>query len=361
MKRRSLTLVALVAAPVAFAQEAPRRTTLSLREPCVAVAVAPGGEVVIRGSARSSHDGTVFDALTARPGATGVEGEGNPVPGGLYDVEEGGWRVVARDLRAHAYRLAATGQPGAQCIAANVASPCLPLRLLPLAQTRLLAVSEFAATMSGELTLEVIDAADVPVRVPSFVARYGAAAGVGVLVAAGALLAARRLRQRASTPEALLQRTAARVKARLANADPVHKALGPSIDGLVTHALELARLRDSLAARVAAGDRGGLVRRRDELAAKESSGVAEAAKARALVDEQIERVDRWARESERSAARVAEVHEYLRALDQRLDEAIGASAAARDDSTKEALAELERDLQSALEGAREAERVLRDG
>ncbi len=361
MRRRTLTLAALVAAPVAFAQERSPRTTLSLREPCVAVAVAPGGEVVVRGSARSSHDGTVFDALTARPGATGVEGDGAPVPGGLYDIDQGGWRVVARDLRAHAYRLAATGEPGAACVAANVASPCLSLRLLPLAQTRLLAVSEFAATMSGELTLEVIDVADVPVRVPSFVSRYGAAAGVAALLAAGAWLAARRLRQRASTPEAMLQRTAARVRSRLAHADPVHRALAPSIDGLVAHALELAGLRDSLAARVAAGDRDGLVKRRDALAAKETAGVAEAAKAMGLVDEQIERVDRWARESERASARVAEVHEYLRALDQRLDEAIGVTAAAREDATKEALAELERDLQAALEGAREAERVLRDG
>jgi hypothetical protein len=358
LKPRALALALALFAPAARAQTAPRPVTLSLREACAPVALAPGGEAVIRGSARSSHDGTVFDALTARPGGDGVAGEGSPVPGGLFDVDAGGWRVVGRDLRAHAYRLAATGQPGSACVEAGVPSPCLPLRLLPLAQTRLLAVSDFARTMSGELTLEVIDPAELPLRAPPFLARHGVSlAAAAVALTLGALALAR-WRRHAASPAGQLRRTAARVKRRLAHADPVHRALAPSIDGLLAHATELTALRDRLAARVAASDRPALGQRRAALAAKESEGVAEAAAALRLVDEQIARVDRWSREAERAAARVAEVHEYLRALEQRLDEALGATAAARDESTREALDALERDLQAALEGAREAERVL---
>lgn len=364
MKRHAHPL-ALAAAftvlPTALHAQTRPRVSLSVLDPARPVQVAPGGEVILRGTVRSTHDGTVFDAATSRPGATGVEGDGAPVPGGIYDLEGGGWRIVARDLRAHSYRLAATGEPGAQCVAANVPSPCLPLRLLPLAQTRLLAVSDFARTLSGELTMEVIDAEEVPARVPPFLERYGMVLGLGALGLVGAFVGVRVLRRRAATPEAMLRRTAARVRAKLASGDPVHRQLAPSIDGLVRHAEELGSLRDRLGARVAAADRAGLVKRRDELAAKESSGVAEAAKARALVDEQIERVDRWAKESERATARIAEVHEYLKALQQRLDESIGAAASEREGATREALAELERDVQSALEGAREADRVLEGG
>jgi hypothetical protein len=65
--------------------------------------------------------------------------------------------------------------------------------------------------------------------------------------------------------------------------DPVHRALGPSVDALVAHADELAALRDRLRTMVTRADLAGLTARRDELAAKEASGVAEAAGARGLL------------------------------------------------------------------------------
>ncbi len=358
--RTTLTLAALVAtSSTAFAQEAPQRVTLSMTEAVHPVAVDPGGEVIIRGAVRSSHDGTVFDALTSRPGATGVEGDGEPVLGGLYDVEAGGWHVVSRDMRAHAYRLSATGSPGAACTEAGVSSPCLPLRLLPLAQSRLLAVADFARSMSGEVTLEVLDPDSTPVRAPPFVERYGVAMGVGAVALAGVALAARTLRRRAQTPEAKLRRTAAKVRARLASGDPVHKQLAPSIDALVKHAEELSSLRDRLRTRVASTDRAALTIRRESLSAQVDKGVTEASRARDLVDEQLARLDRWTREADRAEARIAEVHEYLVTLSQRLDEAIGAEASARESSTREALTALEADVQSALEGAREADAAAR--
>ena len=355
-----LALAAALALPSTLvAQPRAQRVSLSFTEAVRPVAVDPGGEIVLRGAARSSHDGSVVDALTTRPGATGVEGDGEPVPGGLYDLEAGGWRLVSRDLRGHAYRLAATGAPGEACVAAGVASPCLSLRLLPLAQSRLLAAADYARTLSGEVTLEVLDPDSTPAVLPPFAARYGVPLALGGVAMVGALLAARALRKRAATPEVRLRRTAARVRAKLASGDPVHRALGPSVDALVAHADELATLRDRLRTMVARADIAGLTARRDELAAKEASGVAEAAGARGFVDEQIARVATWSREAERASARIAEVHEYLKALLQRLDDAMGASAGARDASTREALAALEADLQAALEGAREADAAAR--
>ncbi len=357
---RALALAAALALPSALAaQPRAQRVSLSFTEAVRAVAVEPGGEIVLRGAARSSHDGAVVDALTTRPGATGVEGDGEPVPGGLYDVEAGGWRLVSRDLRGHAYRLAATGNPGEACVAAGVASPCLSLRLLPLAQSRLLAVADFARTLSGEVTLEVLDPDATPAALPPFAARSGAPLALGGLALAGALAAARALRKRSAAPEVRLRRTAAKVRAKLAAGDPVHRALVPSIEALVAHADALAVLRDRLRAMVAAAHIDELSARRDELAAQEAAGVVEAARARGFVDEQIARVTTRSREAERASARIAEVHEYLKALLQRLDDAMGTVASARDASTREALAALEADLQAALDGAREADAAAR--
>jgi hypothetical protein len=343
----------------AYAQEAHPRVSLSITEAAHPVAVDPGGEVIVRGAVRSSHDGSVIDALTTRPGATGVEGDGEPVPGGLYDIEAGGWRLVSRDVRAHAYRLAATGNAAPACVEAGVASPCLPLRLLPLAQSRLLAVADFARSVSGEITLEVLDPDSTPVAAPPFVTRYGAPMGVGALALVGAFALARTLRRRSQTPEAKLRRTAAKVRARLASGDPVHRQLAPSVDALVTHADELASLRDRLRTRVANTDRAALTIRREAADAQVAKGVADSTRARDLVDEQLARLDRWSREADRAEARIGEVHEYLLTLSQRLEESIGAEASAREASTREALAELEAEVQSALEGAREADAIAR--
>lgn len=360
MKSRALIVVVamLSGAPPALAQDAVRER-LALTETAHVVAVDSGGEIILRGAVRSAHDGSVIDALTTRAGATSVEGEGEPVAGGLFDVEAGGWALVSRDPSAHVYRLAATGSPGSACVEAGVRSPCLPLRLLPLAQTRLLAVSDFARTVSGEVTLEVLDPDTVPIAVPPFVVRHGATMGFGALGLVASLLGILTLRRRASTPEATLRRTAARVRARLSSSDPVHRQLAPTIEGLLAHADELTTLRENLRARLAGADLVSLRKRRDELVAKEATGVVEAAKARALVDEQIARVGRWGREIERAAARIAEVREYLEALLQRLDESVGAPASARLESTSEALGELEREVQLAIDCAREADAAAR--
>lgn len=353
----ALALALGVTPSLAPAQESPR-VPLALTEVAHPVAVDPGGEVIVRGSVRSSHDGAIIDATTTRPGATGVEGEGAPVPGGLYDIEQGGWTLVSRDLRAHAYRLQSTGEPGPMCQAAGVSSPCLPLRMLPLAQTRLLAVQDFARSLSGQLTIEVLNPDSTPPPAPGFVAQHGLKALGAAALAAITYAVARTLKKRASTPEAAVRAAAKRARDRLKAGDPVHQRLGPSIDALVQHAAELASLRERLLLRVTSSDRAGLEARRADLKAREEKGVTEAAEARALVDEQLARIDRWRTESERASARIAQVREYLDALAQRLDEEISRAPADRDEATQAALKELELEVESALAGAREADRIM---
>jgi|GEM_PF-2900116 len=346
----ALFMIALGARKGASAQDASRSVRLSLTEAVRPVTLMPGGEVIVRGAVRSAYDGSVIDAHSTQ---TEVE----IVAGGLYDLEAGGWTLVSRDPRAHSYRLAASGAPGSACVEAGVASPCLPIRLLPLAQSKLLSVSEFAATMSGELSLEVLDPDPVPLVVPPFVERHAATTGLVSMTLLAGLFGLTRWRRRAATPEATLRRAAARVRARLRSGDPVIRLLAPSIDALVEHAEELVALRDRLRARVAAADSSALSARRRALLLTEQAGVVEAAGAGALVDEQIDRVAEWRREAERAAIRIAEAREYLEALLQRLDESRDKSR--HGETTRAALASLEQELQLALSSAREADAAAR--
>jgi hypothetical protein len=323
-------------------------------EPCRVVAVDPGGEIVIRGAVHSSHDGTVLDAMTSRPGAVGAGNEGDPVLGGLYDLEAGGWRLVSRDPNAHTYRLAATGTPGTACTASNVASPCLPLRLLPLAQTRLLAASDFARTLSGEVTLEILNPDSTPVALPPFAQRYGSWLLGGGACALLLALGIRQQRLREATPLARLQRKANAVRQRLVGADAVYRELVPALDTLIRHAEELFALRARLHERIERADPTNLRRRLHDLEQNESTS----ATTRSLLQEQIDRVTRWQHESARATSRITEVEEYLNVLSQRLDENLNTVSSDREASTREALAALELEVQSAIEGAREADALL---
>jgi hypothetical protein len=351
--RAALGAVALLlAAAPAAAQD---RVSLSIEEPCRPVAVAPGGEIVLRGAIRSRHDGAVIDALTT---TTGEGADAVTAPGGLYDVEAGGFRLVSRDPAAHAYRLAATGETGPGCTEAAVASPCLPLRMLALSRTRLLAVADFARTLDGAITLEVLHPDDAPPpppppAAPGFLERHPLPIAGGLLLALIGALGVARVRRARSTPEGRVARAAARLGARLRGGDPVHRALLPSVDALASTAAELAALRDRLRAKVGSSGRADIEARRRELAARTDPESAEALR---LVDEQLATIGRWSAEADRAGARIDRVLEYLRLLHQRFDED---ARTAQDEADTRALAELERDVQAALEGAREADRLLR--
>lgn len=207
---------------------------LSIAEPVRPVRLAPGGEVVVRGVVRSSYDGVAYDALTATAGESRSE---HTLPGGLYDLEAGGFQLVSRDLSTHTYRLAATGHEGAGCIDARVSSPCLVLRVLPLAQSRLMAAEDFARTLSGAMELEVLDPPPPPRVLVTQEQRKPLWAGAIVLMAA---LGAWGWRRRAKRPEVRIGRAVDRVCAMLRAGDPVHRALVPAAAALRGRAAKLA-------------------------------------------------------------------------------------------------------------------------
>lgn len=351
MIRRASVCVAVVSLAASAWAQTPREP-LSARDIARPVTVTPGGEVILRGAFRSSHDGTLFDAATARAASAGVEGSGPVQDGGFYDLAAGGWRVVSRDPHAHAYRLAWDGRPAPACVAAHMTSPCLVSRVLPLAQSRLLPVGDFVGTLSGAITLEVVDPDTTPPVVPpppGFVERWGAAM-VGALVAlALAATAAQALWRRSRTPVAAVRRAAARLRSRLRAGDPVHRRLLPQVDAMVAHADELDALAARLRRRVAEADRVALVSRRDALPREGDGGTA-----RGLLDEQIARVDRWSVEAERAASRLERIRATLEATALRVDDA--SDGAVRDEaSTVDALRALDEETRISLEAAREAD------
>lgn len=135
--------------------------TLSLLQPATHLPVAPGSTVVVRGSLRSRHDGSVVDAATTTwpadaPGGSSVDA------GGLFDLPAGGFELVAHDAVAHEAELAATGAPAPGCAALGVPSPCLVLRANHLAHSRLLTVREWAESLRGSLSVELEAALAAP-------------------------------------------------------------------------------------------------------------------------------------------------------------------------------------------------------
>ena len=60
------------------------------------VNVEPGGEIILRGSFTSAHDGTTIDAATTQWPA-GAPGGASVDAGGLIDFEAGGFHMTSRD------------------------------------------------------------------------------------------------------------------------------------------------------------------------------------------------------------------------------------------------------------------------
>jgi hypothetical protein len=205
---------------------------LALDRAAVPVNVQPGGEIVLRGSFQSTHDGSVIDAATttwpgSAPGGASVDARG------LVDFEAGGFHMTARDPVKHEVRAVATGEDAPACSALGVQSPCLPLRVVPQAQSRLLTVSDYRSSLKGAMTLEVVGA---PVYAPAAVAAnrhagsLAAAAAALVLVVAGAFVLRRRRRLR-SSPAGQLRELARRVRTKIGAADAVVAApLLPAIE-----------------------------------------------------------------------------------------------------------------------------------
>lgn len=191
--------------------------TLSLAHPAQHVEVPAGGEIVLRGALRSTIDGSIVDAASTTSAPPGVDS------GGLIDFEAGGFHVTSRDVAAHEVHAVATGT-GAACAKLGVASPCLPLRLLPQAQSRLLTIADYRASLTGSI---VVESPSSPAHLGDRpTARTHAAASVLLLVMmASALLVViassiAHLRRRARSPLGRLLAIADRVRGKAERIDP---------------------------------------------------------------------------------------------------------------------------------------------
>lgn len=256
----------------------PRTFQLSLNQAATPVEVQPGGEIILKGSYYSKHNGSTVDAATTTWPKEAPGGESRD-SGGLIDWEAGGWHVKSRDPVSHEVVAVATGKDAPACSVVGVSAPCLPLRTLVQARSLGLSNKEWVETLQGGITVEVPEASLVAVP-PSDVPYYvGAAAlvGIGLLAAVGWSV---RRRQKLS-PAGQLIALADRVRAKLKAADPVLAApLAPAVEAAVK-AVQRKRVDPSSKE----GQRVAEVLRRVELRIEAASAAEEQQAADELVQE----------------------------------------------------------------------------
>ena len=122
---------------------------VTLNSPAVPVYVQAGEEIVVHGLFRSTLDGSVIDVSATTGGPPGAD------PGGLIDFEAGGFHVVSRDLANHEVHAVAIEGPTSCAQLGISGGRCLPLRLVPLAHSRLVTVDAFRASLKGMMTAEL--------------------------------------------------------------------------------------------------------------------------------------------------------------------------------------------------------------
>jgi len=274
----------------------PETTAVCLTTAATHVDVRPGEEIILRGSFYSKHDGATIDAATTSwpaeaPGGASIDS------GGLIDFTGGGFHVTSRNAATHEVHAVATGDAAPLCAQAGVAAPCLPLRLLPLARSRFMTVTEWRGTLVGGPQNGCL-AMEVPARVlppvPPGAEPYLQATGAALGLAAVAALAWVLQRRRAASPAGQLNALAQRVRAKLKSTDPVLAApLAPAIESV----LRAIRER-KVDAPSAEGKRVATVLRRVEAQLSD-------AEARARAEEEQQAADELVREVE-SALEAAE-------------------------------------------------------
>jgi hypothetical protein len=254
---------------------------ISLNHAAIHVAVAPGGEIVLRGSYTSAHDGSIVDAATTTwpkdaPGGASVD------TGGLFEISEPyGLHLTSRDPVTHEVHAVATGEGDAACSAFGVAPPCLPLRVRLMATNRLMTAADFEGSLKGGITLEVT--APPAVYVPPSSAPYLQAAGGVFAAAVIGLVALRYRRRQAESPTGRLLALGRRVRDKLARADAVVAApLAPAIET----ALKALRAR-RIDAASAEGKRIADVLQRVEIRLEESGKRARADQEQQAADELV--------------------------------------------------------------------------
>jgi hypothetical protein len=203
---------------------------LRLDVPATPIAARRGEEVVLRGSFKSTLDGSVVDAATTSWPA-GAPGGASLDQGGLVDLAAGGFRVTARDPVTHEVHAMATGEAAPACAAAGVSAPCLPLRTVSLSQSRLVTVGEWQKSLVGEMTVEAPQPAAVtaPLAEPAPPWAWITLGVVVMMTALGSVIAVQR--SRAGSAEGRLLALAKRVRAKVTTADRVLAApLSPALE-----------------------------------------------------------------------------------------------------------------------------------
>lgn len=184
--------------------------------------VAPGGTIVVTGSFRSRHDGSLIDGASTTwpadaPGGASVDA------GGIIDFRAGGFDVASVDAKTHVIEAVASGEPAAGCAAYRVPAPCLIVRSHDLAHGRLLTVGDWASSLRGGMQVEVLApiapasaAAEAPP--PPVALLGGAAAAVVAMVLAVAWWLHRRWRR---SPRGRLGRLLRQLGRLASRVDPV--------------------------------------------------------------------------------------------------------------------------------------------
>ncbi|HEX3345143.1 MAG TPA: hypothetical protein VHS09_11255 [Polyangiaceae bacterium] len=234
------------------------------------LALEPGARVVVHGAMTTSVDGSVFDVTTQWDGLS----PGASRPGGLFDLESGGLRLVEQRADRHEYVLAATDDDGAACAVLRVPSPCLVPRVAALAHERLRTQEELRSTLSGRVELEgVIAPPPTPLVAPAILGRLCLVAVVVALVG-GSLLVLRGLRRRSRSALGRV-RAAARAALRAVRGDTTLDRLRGEVRAMLARACELDASRRACVRRLARIDRGALDRKRDAYARSPSPDAAE--------------------------------------------------------------------------------------
>ncbi len=269
------------------------------------VAVEPGGEIRLKGSFHSTFDGAEIDAATTTwpadaPGGASVDA------GGLIDFKAGGFHVTSRDPKTHEVVAVATGDPAPVCAKLGVQAPCLPLRMLPLSQSRLVTMDEWRSSLKGAITLEVVapppPAAYAPVvDAATHPAVLGVAGAAGLAAVIGLAWIVRR-RQKLS-PRGQMRDLVARVSRKLGTADAVFVATVSPVMKRAATILDERRVDPSSKE----GQRVRDILLRVESRLDEAAADAKAAKEQAVADElaaEMEAALEAAREADISARRV---------------------------------------------------------
>jgi hypothetical protein len=210
----------------------PEPVALRFDTPAFHVPIPPGGELVLRGSLYSSHDGSRVDATTTTWPAD-APGGGSIDPGGMYDLEAGGFHLASQDPQAHVVHAVATGVEAPACSLHGVSSPCLLSRLAVQANSRLMQADDWYGSLHGSLAMEVAEPPFYAPALPWTAALWPVARVAGVLFAIALLVALGVWihKVRASTPTAVLARLARRVRTKAERAAPLLAApLQPALD-----------------------------------------------------------------------------------------------------------------------------------